>query len=78
MGTATTTGMDTATRDRTMGKCRWTPEAEAEVAKAPFFIRPMARRAVLKAAEAEGVEVIDVDFVNRVRQARKDRRAGRA
>jgi len=39
-----------------MAEPRWTPEAEAAVAKAPFFIRGVARRAVLKAAEAEGVE----------------------
>jgi len=70
--------MDTATRGGAVGACRWTPEAEAEVAKAPFFVRPLARRAVLKVAEAEGVEVIDVDFVNRVRADQKARRQGRA
>jgi hypothetical protein len=68
---------DTATSGRGAAP-RWTPEAEAEVAKAPFFIRPVARRAVVKAAEAEGVAVIDVDFVNRVRAAREARRSGRA
>jgi hypothetical protein len=63
-----------------MAEPRWTPEAEAAVAKAPFFIRGVARRAVLKAAEAEGVEVIDADFVTRVRaergRGRGDARAG--
>ncbi|MDH4228904.1 MAG: PCP reductase family protein [Nitrospirota bacterium] len=46
----------------------WTPEAEAAIAKAPFFVRPMARRAVEKAARAEGVQHIDLDYVTRVRQ----------
>lgn len=59
-----------------MAEPRWTPEAEAEVARAPFFIRPVARRAVLKAAREAGVEVIDVEFVNRVRAASKARRKG--
>jgi hypothetical protein len=60
-----------------MAEPRWTPEAEAEVARAPFFIRPVARRAVVKAAREAGVEVIDVALVNRVRARSRERRAGR-
>lgn len=59
-----------------MAEPRWTPEAEAEVGRAPFFIRPIARRALLKAAREEGVEVIDLAFVNRVRAASKAQRRG--
>jgi hypothetical protein len=60
-----------------MEKLAWTQEAEAELAKAPFFIRSVARRAVLKAAEAQGVQRIDADFVHRVRAERESRRSGR-
>jgi len=60
-----------------MPEPRWTPEAEAEVARAPFFIRPLARRSVLKAAREAGVTEIDVAFVNRVRAVSRERRAGK-
>lgn len=45
----------------------WTPEAEAEMARVPFFVRGMARRAVVKAAHAKGVECVDLAFVNQIR-----------
>jgi|GEM_PF-1844193 len=51
-----------------MAELNWTPEAEAQIAKAPFFVRGMARRAVEKAAHQQGVLTIDLAFVNQVRQ----------
>ncbi len=50
-----------------MADLEWTPEAEAQMEKVPFFVRGMAKKAILKAAEAEGVTRIDLDFVNKVR-----------
>jgi hypothetical protein len=50
-----------------MAAISWTPEAETMMEKVPFFVRPMAKKAVEKSAEAEGVAVIDPDFVNKVR-----------
>lgn len=55
----------------------WTQEAEAEMARVPFFVRGVARRAVLKAADAEGVTAIDLDFVRRVREKVSPGRAQR-
>lgn len=46
----------------------WTAEAEAAMEKVPFFVRGVARRAVIKAAEAEGIATIDLAFVTRVRE----------
>ena len=40
------------------GEVRWTPEAEARVARAPMFLRGMVRRLAEKRARAEGVRVI--------------------
>jgi DNA-directed RNA polymerase subunit RPC12/RpoP len=37
---------------------RWSPEAEARVARIPEFIRPMARRAIERYAESQGVSTI--------------------
>ncbi|MBI5135935.1 MAG: PCP reductase family protein [Nitrospirae bacterium] len=58
-----------------MAEPTWTPEAEALMARVPFFVRGIARKAVLKAAEAEGVTEIDPAFVARVR-AKTQRKGG--
>ncbi len=50
-----------------MSDLNWTPEAEAQMEKVPFFVRGMAKKAIIKEAEAEGVTEIDLDFVNKVR-----------
>jgi len=52
----------------------WTPDADAEMKKVPFFVRGVAKKAVVKAAEAEGVTTIDLAFVNRVRAETNARR----
>ncbi|MFQ5510079.1 MAG: PCP reductase family protein [Leptospirillia bacterium] len=50
-----------------MSELVWTQEAEAAMEKVPFFVRGLARRAVLKQAERAGVRQIDLNFVNAVR-----------
>ncbi len=35
--------------------------------KVPFFVRGVARKAILRAAKAEGVTEIDLAFVNKAR-----------
>ena len=50
-----------------MAQVTWTPEAEKIMEKVPVFVRGMAKKSVVKAAEAEGVTEIDLDFVNKVR-----------
>jgi len=50
-----------------MADVSWTPEAEAMMEKVPFFVRGMAKKSVAKAAEAEGVTLIDPAFVGKVR-----------
>ena len=44
---------------------RWTPEAEARVARAPLFLRGMVRRLAEKRARAEGVDVITPELMTR-------------
>ncbi len=44
---------------------RWTPEAEARVARAPMFLRGMVRRLAEKRARAEGVRVITPELMTR-------------
>jgi hypothetical protein len=44
---------------------RWTPEAEARVARAPVFLRGMVRRLAEKRARAEGVRVITPELMTR-------------
>ena len=47
------------------GEVRWTPEAEARVARAPMFLRGMVRRLAEKRARAEGVRVITPELMTR-------------
>ena len=47
------------------GEVRWTPEAEARVARAPMFLRGMVRRLAEKRARAEGVRVITPELMSR-------------
>ncbi len=47
------------------GEVRWTPEAEARVARAPFFLRGMVRRLAERRARAEGVAVITPELMTR-------------
>jgi Proto-chlorophyllide reductase 57 kD subunit len=49
----------------TPGEIRWTSEAEARVARAPFFLRGMVRRLAERRARAEGVEVITPELMTR-------------
>jgi GNAT superfamily N-acetyltransferase len=44
---------------------RWTPEAEARLARAPVFLRGMVRRLAEKRARAEGVRVITPELMTR-------------
>lgn len=53
--------------DANTAEIEWTPEAEAAMARVPFFVRGVARRAVVKAAQAKGVACVDLEFVNQVR-----------
>jgi Proto-chlorophyllide reductase 57 kD subunit len=47
------------------GEIRWTPEAEARVARAPVFLRGMVRRLAERRARAEGVQVITPELMTR-------------
>lgn len=47
---------------------KWDKAAEARLAKAPFFIRPMARSKVEKAAVQAGISVITVEFMEKIKQ----------
>jgi hypothetical protein len=47
------------------GEIRWTPEAEARVARAPFFLRGMVRRLAEKRARAEGIHLITPELMTR-------------
>jgi hypothetical protein len=49
----------------TPDEVRWTPEAEARVARAPVFLRGMVRRLAEKRARAEGVRVITPELMTR-------------
>jgi hypothetical protein len=59
-----------------MAEVHWTAEAEAAMEKVPFFVRGVAKRAVVKAAESRGVALIDMDLVNEVRTGSAEQRAG--
>ncbi len=54
-----------------MAALRWTDEATQEMAKVPFFVRGIAKRAVVRYAEEHGLTEIDLEAVNAVRAARK-------
>ena len=57
---------DSGTAGRTgAGEVRWTPEAEARVARAPMFLRGMVRRLAEKRARAEGIRVITPELMTR-------------
>src|SRR5213594_2362735 len=47
----------------------WSPEAEARIARIPDFIRPMARRAIERYAEAKGVLTITEGVMDEARGA---------
>jgi hypothetical protein len=47
----------------------WTGEAEALVARAPFFVRPLIRRRVEAAARQAGRAIINAEFVTQLRDA---------
>jgi hypothetical protein len=51
--------------DPVPGEVRWTPEAEARVARAPVFLRGMVRRLAERRARAEGVQVITPELMTR-------------
>jgi proto-chlorophyllide reductase subunit len=51
--------------DPARAEVRWTPEAEARVARAPFFLRGMVRRLAEKRARAEGIRVITPELMTR-------------
>jgi proto-chlorophyllide reductase subunit len=45
----------------------WTPEAEARMEKIPGFVRSMVKRGIEDSARQEGVSVIDLELIARVR-----------
>ena len=45
-------------RSATPSTVSWTPEAEARTERIPAFIRPMARRAIERYAESQGLSVV--------------------
>jgi hypothetical protein len=47
----------------------WSPEAESRIARIPEFIRPMARRAVERFAEAKGYPSITEAVMDEARGA---------
>lgn len=46
----------------------WDKDAEEKLKKAPFFIRKIAKGKVEKAARAEGIERITLDFMEKIKQ----------
>jgi len=48
---------------------RWSPEAEARVERIPSFIRPMARKAIERYAEAQGHPVVTEAVMDEARGA---------
>lgn len=55
------------------GKIQWEKAAEERLAKAPFFIRPLARAKVEKAALQAGLTVVTVEFMEKIKQAEMGR-----
>jgi DNA-directed RNA polymerase subunit RPC12/RpoP len=53
----------------TVGPVVWDPAAEARVVRIPFFIRPMARRAIERYAEGKGHRVITEAVMDEARGA---------
>jgi dissimilatory sulfite reductase (desulfoviridin) alpha/beta subunit len=47
---------------------KWLPQADAEIKKAPFFVRKMARRRVEAQVSAEGRDVVTVEDVRAVKK----------
>ncbi|MBI1846067.1 MAG: PCP reductase family protein [Candidatus Rokubacteria bacterium] len=47
----------------------WTPEAEARVARIPEFIRPMARKAIERLADARGLTTVTEAVMDEARGA---------
>ena len=48
-------------------KPSWHPDAEARLKKVPLFVRKMARSKIEKAAVAQGVTEISVEFVEEIK-----------
>ena len=51
------------------GPVVWDPIAEGRVGRIPFFIRPMARRAIERYAEGKGYRVITESVMDEARSA---------
>lgn len=49
-------------------KIQWTPEAEARVNKAPFFIRGVARKKIEKAALSLGEKTISIELLEKIKK----------
>jgi anaerobic sulfite reductase subunit C len=47
---------------------KWLPQADAEIRKAPFFVRKRARQRVEAQVSAEGREVVTVEDVRAVKK----------
>jgi hypothetical protein len=48
-------------------KIEWDSEAEKRLKKAPFFVRKIARNKVEKAAQAQGLTRITVEFMEKIK-----------
>jgi multimeric flavodoxin WrbA len=46
----------------------WTPESEKQLGKLPFFVRPMAKRAIEEEAREKGISKITVEFMLEVKE----------
>lgn len=49
-------------------KIEWDADAKARLQKAPFFIRPLARSKVEKAAREQGITRITLAFMEQIKQ----------
>lgn len=47
---------------------RWHKDAEKRLKKAPFFVRPMAKKKVESAAKDAGLELITVEFMENIKK----------
>ena len=51
---------------------RWTPEAEAALKRAPFFVRPLVRRRAEAAAKERGLSEVSAELLEELRRGQHD------
>lgn len=54
--------------DKGVGGILWVPEAKRQLGKLPFFVRPIAKRAIEKEAKEKGISEITIDLMLEVKR----------